>query len=62
MARSRVRMASSRRSLSSSGSPPDMITSRISVCSSRYSEGLSNWDIGIFSGSPTLRRRVQNRQ
>jgi hypothetical protein len=61
MARSRVRMASSRRSLSSSGSPPDMITSRISVCSSR-SQALSNCDIGIFSGSPTFRRRVQKRQ
>ena len=47
-------MASSRRSLRSSGSPPDMMTSRISVCSSRYWNADSNCDIGIFSGSPDL--------
>src|SRR3989304_376656 len=60
--RSRLRIWSSRRSDRSNGSPPDKITSRISECSARYWNALSNWDIGIFSGSPTLRRRVQNRQ
>ena len=60
--RSRLRMASSRRSESIRGSPPDMMTSRISGWASRYWKADSNWDIGIFSGSPTFRRRVQKRQ
>src|SRR5205823_828799 len=62
IARSRWKMYSSRRSLSIIGSPPDMITSRTSGCAAMYSNADSYWLSGIFSGSPTFRRRVQNRQ
>ena len=62
ISRSFWKMYSSRRSESIIGSPPDMMTSRISGCSRMYSNAESYWLSGIFSGSPTLRRRVQKRQ
>ena len=55
-------MCSSRRSLSLIGSPPQRTTSRTSGCARMYANAESYWLSGIFSGSPTLRRRVQKRQ
>ena len=61
-ARTALTIASSLRSLSISGSPPEMTTSRSSEWFRMYSRPSSMYRGWIFDGSPTFLLRVQKRQ